>query len=172
MASNLEFKTTCDGHSENVRRALAAGAADHGVLIQEDTYFAVSAGRLKLRRFGDGTAELIGYTRPDIRGARRSEYVKIPVPVPEELLRTFSALFGIRTVVRKRRRLFLYRGSRIHLDEVQGLGNYIEFEVPIPGEAEPEALFEELLGIFGIGREGAIAGSYADLLARPSESDV
>jgi predicted adenylyl cyclase CyaB len=163
MASNLEYKTSCGDHRENIRRATECGAKDHGVLVQEDTYFAVPAGRLKLRRFGDGTAELIGYTRPDVRGARRSEYVKIAVNAPQEVLRTFAALFGVRTTVRKQRRLFLRRGCRIHLDVVEALGCYLEFEVPVPGEADPDELLEELLGIFGVSRDAAIPGSYADL---------
>jgi predicted adenylyl cyclase CyaB len=169
MASNLEYKTSCADHRENIRRAAECGANDHGVLSQEDTYFAVPVGRLKLRRFGDGTAELIGYTRPDLRGARRSEYVKIAVNAPEEVLRTFAALLGVRTTVRKQRRLFLRRGCRIHLDEVEGLGCYLEFEVPVPGEADPDELLEELLGIFGVSRDAAIPGSYADLQGQGPE---
>jgi len=164
MASNLEYKTSCSDHAENLRRAAACGASDRGVLHQEDTYFAVPSGRLKLRRFGDGSAELIGYTRPDEKGVRKSDYVKIPVPSPEEVQRTFGALFGVRTVVRKSRRLFLYRGSRIHLDEVEGLGCFLEFEVPDPADGDPVALMEELMGIFGVAPEAAIPGSYADLL--------
>jgi predicted adenylyl cyclase CyaB len=166
MPSNLEYKTSCADHGENIRLATACGAVDQGVLVQEDTYFTVPAGRLKLRRFGDGTAELIGYTRPDLRGARRSEYVKIPVQAPEEVLQTFAALFGVRTTVKKRRRLFLHRGCRIHLDEVDALGCFLELEVPVPGEADPEVLLEELFRIFGLSRDAAIPGSYSDLQDR------
>lgn len=164
MASNLEYKTACAEHGENIRRAVACGASDEGVLVQEDTYFGVPAGRLKLRCFGDGKAELIGYTRPDLQGARHSQYVKIPVDSPEEVLQTFSALLGVRVVVRKRRRLFLYRGCRIHLDDVEGLGNFLEFEVPVPGEADPQLLLEELMRVFDVGPAAAIAGSYAEML--------
>jgi predicted adenylyl cyclase CyaB len=170
MPSNLEYKTSCANHRENLRRATECGAEDLGVLVQEDIYFDVPAGRLKLRRFGDGSAELIGYTRPDLRGARQSEYVKIAVESPEEVLRTFTTLFGVRTTVRKRRRLFLRRGCRIHLDEVETLGSFLEFEIPVPGEADPHTLLEELLGIFGVLFDAAIAGSYADLRHRQTRN--
>ena len=48
-------------------------------------------------------------------------------------------------VVEKKRRLFLYKNSRIHLDEVRGLGTFIEFEVLVKhGKQQAQKLLELL----------------------------
>jgi predicted adenylyl cyclase CyaB len=42
--------------------------------------------------------------------------------------RALTRSLGVRGEVRKERRLFLWRHTRIHLDEVEGLGSFLELE--------------------------------------------
>lgn len=79
-----------------------------------------------------------------------------------------AIVLGVRIVVTKARRLFILEDVRIHLDRVEGLGNFIEFEGVVgpddsDGSARFEALLTELRSAFGIREDDLLAGSYADL---------
>jgi len=165
VASNLELKTRLQDLQTALDRGLSQGATDEGILVQEDTYFRCSQGRLKLRCFGDGTSELIAYQRPNRGSARYSEYIKVPVGDRDAVKHALELVLGVRVVVRKKRHLLLYRGCRIHLDDVDQLGTFLEFEVPAGAGAH--ALMKELCGIFQVRAHETIAGSYADLLGEP-----
>ena len=121
---NVELKARDPDPSGTAARCLALGASDQGVLAQSDTYYASRRGRLKLRvEEGALGGELIAYGRPDAREASESRYVLAPVAAPDELAEALDAALGTVVVVSKRRRLFLWEGVRIHLDEVDGLGS-------------------------------------------------
>jgi len=145
MAENLESKVPCVNLQAVAERAAAAGAAYAGVLNQTDTYFAVSDRRLKLREIShgapDGTSfaatELIDYERPDRVGARVSAYTREPVDDPAERAAALAAEYGLRGVVRKRRDLWLIDRTRIHLDRVIGLGEFVELETVADGAVGP-----------------------------------
>jgi len=133
------------------------------VLHQIDTYLTVPKGRLKLREIvtrenNEHSAELIFYERADDAGPKKCDYEITPVANPVELKGTLSAALGIRTVVVKERTLFLYENVRIHLDRVEGLGSFLEFEAVmsdgVPSE-QGEPLVAELMRRFGI-EEGDI----------------
>src|SRR5919206_80489 len=87
-----------------------------------------SRGRVKLREQTPGDAELIAYRRPDDDEARVSEYLRVAVPDAAALRDALDAAYGTRVVVAKKRRLLLWQDVRIHLDEVEGLGSYMELE--------------------------------------------
>src|SRR5215210_79252 len=125
---NVELKAHDPDPARTLERALAAGAQDRGLLRQRDTYFAVAHGRLKLREEEPGGATLIGYERPDAASERVSDYRLVPVAEPEPLRATLSAANGVSAVVVKRRRLLIWETVRIHLDEVRGLGSFLELE--------------------------------------------
>ena len=167
MPQNLELKAALDSSSRAVVIARRIGARDRGTLLQVDTYYRVPSGRLKLRVIDRSSAELIAYARPERAGGRYSQYLILPVsdaPLTDRLLRN---LLGMRIVVRKRRRLFLYRNARIHLDSVTGLGVFIEFEVLVTkGRTQARRLFRELVRVFGLTKTQGIAASYCDLLER------
>jgi adenylate cyclase class 2 len=111
-------------------------AVDEGVLHQRDTYFAVASGRLKLREeLSSGTAELIHYERPSDDGIRPSRYVRARVE-GEETRHLLGLGLGVIGVVTKKRRLFLWNGVRIHLDEVEGLGSFIELEAIVSDQVD------------------------------------
>ena len=164
-ASNVELKAADPDPERSLAAALALGASDEGVLLQRDTYFrGVRAGaRLKLREQEPGGAELIAYERADAAEARESRYRLVAVPDPAALVEALDAALGTLAVVDKRRRLLLWEGVRIHLDDVHGLGTFVELEgvAAHGGDRERVQRASEALAI----DPGAIeAGSYADLL--------
>ncbi|ADB51467.1 class IV adenylate cyclase [Conexibacter woesei] len=168
---NVELKA----HDRDPARTLAvcqrlADAVDHGVLWQRDTYFHVPNGRLKLREERPGGATLIQYQRPDDADAKLSAYRLIGVADAAACRAGLDAALGTRVVVEKERRLFLWRQVRIHLDHVDGLGAFVEFEAVAPASsdlAEEHRLVAELRDALGIGRDDLVAVGYADALAAP-----
>ena len=136
------------------------------VLEQSDTFFSVPRGRLKLRMQGD-RSELIYYERPDLTSAKESSYCIFPVERPDLLLEVLAPSIGIRGKVEKRRHLYRVGNTRIHLDEVKGLGGFIELEVVLDeGENVDDgaAIANRLMEKLGIAREDLVACAYIDLL--------
>jgi predicted adenylyl cyclase CyaB len=150
-----------------LERCRLLGATDEGFLHQRDTYFAVTAGRLKLREeLSSGTAELIFYERPSDDGIRSSAYVRARVE-GEETRHLLGLALGIAGVVTKTRRLFLWHGVRIHLDDVEGLGSFIELEAVVSDHidaVEARAQVEFLLEALKIDVAELEPGGYLELL--------
>ena len=179
--ANVESKVRCDSLATVARRAEALGATYAGVLEQEDTYLRVSSGRLKLRqvvhRLPDGTttrhAELIRYERPNQPGARVSTYDRTPVADPERKKAQLAAEHGVRGVVRKKRELWLIESTRIHLDQVEELGSFIELETVsagVPGIAD-YAEHDRIADALAVDLSQSLRGSYVDLIA-PSQPEL
>ena len=167
MRRNLELKARCTDLAAAATAAESLGATRQGLLVQTDTYFHVPHGRLKLREHEGGRAELIAYSRPDHPQFRSSEYQVVPVSNPIELKSALATALGVRGEVRKHRELYLWHNVRIHLDDVSGLGTFIEFEAVLePGESEVESLgrLEVLTRALKIQPGDRIAVSYSDLL--------
>jgi predicted adenylyl cyclase CyaB len=164
---NIELKARLqDLHAA---RETARGLATAGMSVQEqvDTYFHCREGRLKLREVPGRPAELIGYARANTPEAKASDYTLIRVEQPEALKQMLSATLGVRAVVRKRREIFLHHNVRIHLDEVAGLGTFLEFEAvlgPEVDDATGHAQLAELSNRFGIGAADRLPASYGDML--------
>src|SRR5215831_8535578 len=118
---NVELKARDPDPEATLARCLALGGTDHGVLRQRDVYFVARRGRLKLRSQENGGSELIAYRRADELEPTDSTYVLAPVSVPESVIEALDATLGTTVVVLKDRRLFVWEGVRIHLDEVDGL---------------------------------------------------
>jgi homotetrameric cytidine deaminase len=164
---NVELKSRDPDPARTLALALALGATDEGEIAQRDTYFGGSRARVKLREQTPGDDELISYRRPDDDEARVSEYLRVAVPDATALREALEAAYGIRVVVSKRRRLLLWENVRIHLDEVEGLGSYLELEALAPAEAELEparAKVARLRDALAIDNASLVAGSYSDLL--------
>jgi adenylate cyclase class IV len=164
---NIELKARCGDLAETARRALAAGAVRAGVLEQADTYFHVPNGRLKLRETVGKPAELIWYARANDPAVRDSNYYLIPTPDPEVTRVALGQALGVRGRVVKRRELLMYHNVRIHLDEVNGLGTFLEFEAVISPDAAEAISLERLATLtaaLGVRDEDRIARSYSDLL--------
>jgi homotetrameric cytidine deaminase len=164
---NVELKARDPEPARSLERALALGAEDRGEIRQGDTYFAGARGRLKLREQEPGEDELIEYSRPDFSDARTSTYRRVPVRDASALREALDAAYGTLVTVAKRRRLLVWEGVRIHLDEVEGIGSHLEFEaVASPGSnltAEREKV-ERLRAELGIEDNDLVATSYSDLL--------
>ena len=173
MARNLEIKAICTDLDAAAVRACALGAEYVGVLRQRDTYFHCARGRLKLREIAGAAAELIAYDRPDHPGARYSAFWLGPVPDPVTLREALSRTLGVRGVVAKTRTLYRYRHTRIHLDRVEALGDFIELETAADFRPDAEVAAEcaAVRAALGIEEDALLAGSYVDLLlAREGDS--
>ena len=137
------------------------------VLFQTDTYFPSRESRLKLREFRDGIPELIWYRRPDHTEIRTCEYRRLAVEDPARVRAGLSAILGVEAVVIKTRRLYRWKNIRIHLDQVEKLGDFIEFEAVLahPDQmAEGERQLSRLKSWLGLSDAHAIATSYRDLM--------
>ncbi|HEU4657436.1 MAG TPA: class IV adenylate cyclase [Capillimicrobium sp.] len=171
MARNVEWKARLRDPDRALAAALAAGAADRGVLRQRDTYFAVAHGRLKLREQEPGGAELVQYRRADRAEARVSDYRVVPAPDPVGLRAALSEALGVRVVVDKERHLLLHGRTRVHLDAVEGLGSFAEVEVVLAEGDDVAAAREEAerwRDRLGVAASDVEPRSYADLLLAAS----
>ena len=190
LGSNIEIKARITGAAEAVHER-ATRIADSGptLITQEDTFFVVPRGRLKLREFGGAaescgacgpeggaersdraTAELIFYERPDTEEPMASTYSLVVVPDPPALKAALSAALGVRGVVSKRRTLYLAGETRIHVDEVDGLGSFLELEVVlgtaggVTSQEDGVARCRELMDALGVDEHDLIDRAYIDLL--------
>jgi homotetrameric cytidine deaminase len=171
---NLELKARDPEPQQTAARCRALGASDEGVLQQRDTYFAGRHGRLKLREQDASPAELIAYRRPDTREAEKSAFIRAGVADPAALREALGAALGETVVVVKRRRLWMWEKVRIHLDDVQGLGTFIELEAMVgPGLNTPEEAAEKVARLrskLAIADDALVAAGYSDLLLDGAEA--
>lgn len=163
---NLELKARDRDPARSLAACREIGAEDRGTLTQRDTYFEVPRGRLKLREEPDA-ATLIAYERPDLEGNKESRYRLVAVPDPAALREALATTLGVAVVVSKSRRLFTYEGVRIHLDRVDELGDFIEFE-GVAADGEDPSRFADLLdhlrSRLEIRDEDLLRASYSDLI--------
>jgi adenylate cyclase class 2 len=168
---NVELKAI-DPTPEHSRECCELlGASDRGVLHQRDTYFHVTNGGLKLREQQPGQAHLIQFERPDAREQRESRYRIIEVDDGEQARSALASALGVRATVTKDRRLFIWQTVRIHLDDVEGLGTFIELEAVAPPQSDllrEYQLITELRQRLGITDERLVGIGYAKLLAERS----
>lgn len=165
---NVELKAQDRAPEATLEACRRLGAVDCGLLWQRDTYFNTPQGRLKLREQRPGRCQLIHYHRADQIEERESRY-RILEFTDADTIRDFLAeSLGVRSTVTKRRRLFLWRSVRIHLDDVEGLGRFVEFEAVAPPGSDLSAeygLIAELRSRLGISEADLVATSYSDLAA-------
>jgi|SRR5437868_5174713 len=173
MARNVEIKARVPDMSALRQRVAAIADSGPELIEQDDTFFRCAHGRLKLRVFANGHGELIAYERPDSTGPKTSNYFITPTQNPEGLRDALTRSLGQIGRVRKRRTLFLIGATRIHLDEVEGLGDYLEFEVVLRDDQsaeEGDALARDLLHRLQVQADQLVAGAYLDLLSRKTPS--
>lgn len=167
MATNIEIKARVNDFETLQARAESLSDQPLRILPQEDTFFNTQKGRLKLRIQSPEQGYLIYYERPDQEGPKRSDYHLAETHNPESLKQTLSLAYGIRGVVKKTRYLYMVGETRIHLDEVEGLGHFMELEVVMredQSDAEGQAIAEELMRRLGVREEALIDRAYMDLL--------
>lgn len=140
----------------------------HPVSEQVDTFYTVPHGRLKLRTFADESGELIHYERPDRLGPEESHYVRVPISDPVAFHGLLSDALGVRGIVRKRRTIYLVGQTRVHLDEVEGLGTFLELEVVLAenqGTHDGHVIASELMDTLGMPERTLVSEAYIDLIA-------
>jgi predicted adenylyl cyclase CyaB len=169
MPTNIEIKARVRDLAELRRRAEGLSDTPVQVIPQEDTFLHTTKGRLKLRQLRSDFAQLVYYERPDQDGPKRSNYFIYETQNPPGLKTALSLALGVRGVVRKTRYLYLAGQTRIHLDDVEGLGQFMELEVVLregQSEAEGQAIAEELMERLGVRKEDLLEGAYMDLLEK------
>lgn len=167
MPSNIELKARARHFDEIRRRAERLSLAPAETIPQEDLFFHTPQGRLKLRILSEDRGQLIYYTRPDQEGPKRSDYQIYHTSDPTNLKRLLELAYGIRGVVRKRRYLYLVGQTRVHLDDVEGLGQFMELEVVLQegqSDAEGQTIAEQLMADLGVEQADLLEGAYMDLL--------
>ena len=163
---NLELKAKC-GSLDSVRQQLVDFKAEYRRTVKQiDTYFNVPKGRLKLREIYGAKAYIVYYKRLNSAESRYSTYQMCEIPSPAAFKEILSSVLGVKVIVEKQRELWLFGDTRIHLDRVINLGEFIELETVIRNQTEQEAwaehqLVKDALGILG---GDLIAESYSDLL--------
>ena len=169
MPRNIEVKARIASVEAVLPRAQQLADGPPELILQDDTFFKVPHGRLKLREFADGSAELIHYHRPDHGDTRASDYVRVPVPDAHALREALARACGLAGRVRKQRWLLLAGATRIHLDRVEGLGDFMELEVVLAeGQTDTSgaAVADALMQALGLADAERISGAYLDLLPR------
>ena len=167
MARNIEIKARVPSLDALLPRVHALASRGPELIAQDDTFFACASGRLKLRMFAPGHGELIAYRRADASGPNASDYLITPVADPESLRATLTRALGVCGRVVKQRTLFIVGRTRVHLDRVDGLGEFLELEVVLTeGEDETRGVTEAhaLLKHLQVDASQLVAGAYVDLL--------
>ena len=167
MPSNIEIKARARDFARMRARAETLSDVPVQVVAQEDVFFTTPVGRLKLRILSGNQGQLIYYTRPDQDGPKRSDYHIYRTTDPENLKHVLTLAYGVRGIVRKTRYLYIVGQTRIHLDDVEGLGQFMELEVVMregQTDAEGAAIAEELMASLGVDGRDLLQGAYMDLL--------
>ncbi len=165
MPKNLEIKAKIlsIADAEKIARSLQARFVCK--MKQVDTYFNVSNGRLKLREIDDSQTELISYARDETESQRMSDFTVLKVGDGCVIKQMLTVSLGVKVQVEKVRTLFMFDLTRIHLDEVSGLGTFIEFEVLVHNsEEDAKQTMKHLIESFQIKEKDCFKGSYSDLL--------
>jgi adenylate cyclase class 2 len=166
---NVEIKAFC-ANASFVRNYLLSNGADFkGTDIQTDTYFNVTKGRLKLRE-GNIENNLIYYERNDQPGPKSSHFNLVKIEDAKGLKEALTRSIGIKVVVEKKREIYYINNVKFHIDEVPGLGSFVEIEAGnILANLSPQQLKEQCefyLKEFGVGEDALVEVSYSDMLMK------
>lgn len=142
MGRNVEVKAPLGSREVIEGRLASLGARCVWTRRQVDTFFAVARGWLKLREAERQPAELIACERAEVEGTLTSTYHRQPCPDVEGWRALLGHVLEAQAVVRKERSLFLWEHTRIHLDRVEGLGDFVELETVVDGISEDEGRVE------------------------------
>jgi predicted adenylyl cyclase CyaB len=168
MPRNVEIKARIRDLAQ--LRARAQSIADSGPfeIQQDDTFFVCHNGRLKLRILSESQGELIFYKRDNSPSPKESHYVITPTSTPYELREMLVLALGECGRVRKQRTLFLVGNTRIHLDEVEDLGDFMELEVVLSGDetvAQGIETTHRIMHQLSVSDQDLVDRAYVDLLA-------
>lgn len=163
MPLNLELKIKVGSFKKITEKLNNAGAVYKGELVQRDIYYKAENRLLKLRIENDNQY-LIQYIRNEQGGERWSDFELVRIE-DNDAESFFNKIFRVEAVVNKRRLLYLYKNSRIHLDEVTGLGKFLEIETLVMNDKTDAKLrFNGLIKILNIDTSKEIGNSYRNLI--------
>ncbi len=167
MPVNIEIKARFQDFARVTSRLSSFAGTKQVKLDQEDTFFDVPTGKLKMRCDKEGRCELIYYRREALNGIMTSCYFRQPVDKPHQKRAQLEQEYGIRTVVRKQRTAFIAGDVRIHLDEVESLGKFLEIEVLANNASERKGarqLAKKMMRLLGVDDSDLVVDAYEDLL--------
>jgi predicted adenylyl cyclase CyaB len=167
MARNIEIKACVPSIELLAQRVAPLATQGPQLIAQDDTFFVCNNGRLKLRAFSASEGELIFYRRANLAGPKESFYVRTSTNDPVGLREALTLAWGQDGRVIKQRTLYLVGRTRVHLDEVQGLGAYLELEVVLAeGETAERGIDEAhtLMARLGVSPDQLVDTAYVDLL--------
>lgn len=167
MPRNVEIKARVESLAALARDV--AALADEGPfeLEQDDTFFACADARLKLRVLAKDRGELIVYRRANEAGPKTSSYTRAPTADPDALRECLAQAYGVVGRVQKHRTLYLIGRTRVHLDRVRDLGEFVELEVVLADDEPADAGMREahvLMARLGVQGSQLVEGSYVDLI--------
>jgi predicted adenylyl cyclase CyaB len=165
---NLEIKVATHNIEDIKSKTIKIGAEDFGILYQVDTYFLIGKNRLKLRE-EKNRSYLVFYVRPDTLNSKFSKYyiINISLFFSKFIKKSLAFIFGVKVVVNKTRNLFIYKNTRIHLDEVKSLGSYVELETVFKEGGDEEELKKEhnfIIESLSLNKFELVKESYSDLV--------
>ncbi|XP_045781646.1 uncharacterized protein LOC123878495 [Maniola jurtina] len=169
---NVEIKAKISDYDAICEIAEALSGSPPTVIQQDDTFYKVNKGRLKMRVYANTSATLVRYDRDDKEGPKLCDYDLLQFSVSEskkakDLDDILQKCLGIRGRVVKERRLYMVGQTRIHIDKVQDLGNFMELEVVLRPEQslqDGQDIARDLQTKLGVKDEDLIQCAYVDLL--------
>ncbi len=170
MALNLELKIKIISHEEFIKKINLIGGKCIDTILQKDTYYKFQKGLLKLRE-QNGDFQLVKYNRNEEDGERWSDYSLLFLS-GENVNKYLSDLFEVETIVEKERNLYIYKNTRIHLDEVKNLGKFLELETVVKEITKEEAVveFDKVVEFLDLDISTQIKSSYRDLMINKKPS--
>ena len=165
---NIEIKARVQ-YPEQIEQILSEHNAKYvGKDLQIDTYFRIATGRLKLRE-GNIENSLIFYNRLETKDLKKSEVLLQKLgPDNAGLKSILDTLHGAWKVVRKERKIFFIENVKFHIDEVAGLGSFVEIEAIDDNGMHGEQMLRDqcarYVQLLGIKTSDFVDKSYSDMI--------
>jgi predicted adenylyl cyclase CyaB len=163
---NIEIKARVFNR-RHLRDYMRLHGSQQQVQHQRDVFFNAPRGRLKLRCFRDGTGVLVAYDRADQAGPKLSDYTPAPVADAAKCEQALTRSLGVRGIVEKKREIAIVGQTRIHLDQVKGLGVFLELEVvlrPRQSLKSGRSIAKKLMKELNLGQDGLLERAYIDMI--------
>ncbi|KAF9812355.1 hypothetical protein SFRURICE_005466 [Spodoptera frugiperda] len=132
---NVEIKAKITDYENICKVANELSGGPPTIIKQDDTFYNVQEGRLKMRTYADSSATLVRYDRDDIEGPKLSNYDK----------------------------LYMVGQTRVHIDTVEDLGHFMELEVVLRPEQtleDGQAIAQDLRTKLGVKEDDLIDCAY------------
>jgi predicted adenylyl cyclase CyaB len=169
MPSNVQIKAVVN-NIEKLKTIAAKLSQSSGTLHElEETFYNCYYGKLKLKVSKGKPSKLIQYTRADETGPRRSDYSFTEIPNPDDLKVTLGKSLGVLGQVRKHRIVYMVGQTWVHVDQVEGLGDFMELEVRLKeGQSTEECkeIADDLMTQLGVKHSDLLAGAYIDMILK------